>query len=965
MEWLVKRIVVVAMTCLFFVVSGNAFAQDAPPEDRDALGVEGGGGESPATDLTAGELLEKGRALFTAGKYAEAEPLLEQFEQDYGALEEAKAAVEANKPLLALCKVQLKKFGEAGGLIDEVATMPGIDAKLFEELRFWRGICYMQAGEYAPAQHAFGSYYAKETNELLKRHEALILFGTCYTLLGQHDIAAEFFEAQVPKVREEPAGKEVAGRAVVMQMLALMESRDYDGAFALVLEQFPRLDEVTQIVSFQSLALELGSRFLEAGEFHKAIACLQRIWTRERLLAHQQEKLGELQQRLETLKLRPGREAAVFALEGMITRVEREIASFETIENFDSALRLRLAMAFQGLGRYRESALIIEDMLVNMEPDEVVESATLALIQSWMEIGRWPKAIEGADEYMARFGRTPLGHREPMVRFLKAQSLQNDYRVGEAGEEYGDVAAIYPDSDMAPKAQFMKGFCGLLQDDYGGALPVFVSFAEKYPEEAGLIEDAFYWEGMVYSFQKEYEKAREHMATYLERYGEGGKYFPEAEFRMAFCTHALADYVASIEELSAFIETYEGDPLTDEAKLLLGDALMGEGRIDEGIAVYKSIRPEATRFFEDGWFKIGKALRLMEDMPAMRAHFEEFIVSHSESNRLPEAVYWIGWTHRTEGDDEKTREIYWDTLREFGNDPERYAVEDILLAMPKLYPGDERKELVSALSDLQYEAERAQRDTLALRAVWAKARVQGLEFAEIGRGTMLEATKFLDAKLHHPLIIADCADAQREVGNERVAEELYVNLRKWHPRAIQKDRAYLGLGLLARARGEDKDAIRYLERFEEETVGSPRLGEVLLMKAELLADRGRMESAVEVFTQILEDERMSSETKARALMAYGKLLEADGQGDKAIAYFERIYVIYGKYSELVAAAYWARGQALEEMDLEREALEVYRELAGRDDLREFEEVGLAKGRIARLEPLVEPVSESKGEEVGS
>ncbi|MEM7145586.1 MAG: tetratricopeptide repeat protein [Verrucomicrobiota bacterium] len=958
--------VAVAVTAGLLSCSGVAVSlgQEAPPAapETPEAPAAGGGEGSAATDFTAGELLEKGRALFAEGKYAEAEPLLEQFENDYGELEEAKAAVEANKPLLALCKVKLKKFAEAGELIDVVATMPDIDPKLFEELRFWRGICYMQAGEYAPAQHAFGSYYAKETNDLLKRHEALILFGTCYTLLGQHDIAAEFFGAQVPKVREEPAGKEVAGRAVVMQMLALMENGDSDGALALVLEQFPRLDEVTQIVSFQSLALELGSRFLEAREFHKAIACLQRIWTRERLLTHQQEKLAELQQRLEILKQRPGREAAVFALEGMIARVEREIASFEKIENFDSALRLRLAMAFQGLGRYRESALIIEDMLVNMEPDEVVESATLALIQSWMEIGRWPKAIEAADEYMARFGRTPLGHREPMVRFLKAQCLQNDYRVDEAAEEYGDVAAVYPESEIAPKAQFMKGFCGLLQDDYEAALPVFVSFPEKYPDEAGLIEDVFYWEGMVYSFQKEYEKAREQMRAYLEKYGTGGKYIPEAEFRIAFCTHALADYVASIEELSAFIEKYEGDPLTDEAKLLLGDALMGEGRIDEGIVAYKSIRPESTRFFEDGWFKIGKALRLMEDMPAMRAHFEEFIAENSESNRLPEAVYWIGWTYRTEGDEERTKAIYWDTVREFGDDPERYAVEDILLAMPKLYPGDDRKELVGALSDLQYEAERARQDTLALRAVWAKARVQGLDFPEIGQGTMLGAAKFLDAKVHNPLIIADCADAQREAGNDRVAEELYVDLRKWHPRAIQKDRAYLGLGLLARERGEDKDAIRYLERFEEETVGSPRLGEVLLMKAELLADRGRTESAVDVFTGILEDERMSSETKARALMAYGELLKADGQTEKAIAYFERIYVIYGKYLDLVAAAYWARGQALEELDLEREALEVYRELAGREDLEDFEEASLAKARIARLEPLVEPAPEPVTEE---
>jgi tetratricopeptide (TPR) repeat protein len=98
------------------------------------------------------------------------------------------------------------------------------------------------------------------------------------------------------------------------------------------------------------------------------------------------------------------------------------------------------------------------------------------------------------------------------------------------------------------------------------------------------------------------------------------------------------------------------------------------------------------------------------------------------------------------------------------------------------------------------------------------------------------------------------------------------------------------------------------------------------------------------------------------LMANGDLLRADGQTEKAIAYFERIYVVYGKYLDLVAAAYLARGQALEELSLDREALEVYRALAGRDDLADFEEVDVAKERIAKLERAVDEVpAEPQGE----
>ena len=55
-----------------------------------------------------------------------------------------------------------------------------------------------------------------------------------------------------------------------------------------------------------------------------------------------------------------------------------------------------------------------------------------------------------------------------------------------------------------------------------------------------------------------------------------------------------------------------------------------------------------------------------------------------------------------------------------------------------------------------------------------------------------------------------------------------------------------------------------------------------------------------------------------------------------------------KFKPQVAEAYLRRGRALERLDMPDEALEVYRELVGRDELSQQEPVAVARERIRAL-----------------
>ncbi len=904
-------------------------------------------GDLPAgPDLTAegpSELLERGRTAFAANDFAVAEAALETFMTDYGTAAEAEEAVRLHRPLLAISKVGLKKFAEARGWIDESLTDPEIDPALADELRFWRAICLMQAGELVPAQRAFGEYWANEGHDAVKRYEALLLFATLYLQQGFPEAAADFLEGQLPHYRE--TAPEAASRAVVLELYARIEADQPDEALAVLRREHRHMDHMTQVISFQTLALQLGASFLEEERYYPAITSLQLIWPSARLLDYQNAKIEEIHERIAVLEQRPNTRGIVFQLQTILKRVERELANFEAIENFDSALRLRLAMAYQGLGRYTEAALVMEEMLVSMPPDPIVEKATLAQIQCWMEVRRWPRAVRAAERYENVFGAD--GPSLATVLFLKAEALREDQRHQAAQLAYGDLVDRFPDDPFAAKAIFMQGFLYLQQDDNDGALYQFAQVQRLHPEST-MVEDADYWTGMTYSFSGLYAEAREHLAAYLTRY-DLPKYQKESVFRIAVCTFSLAEYEEAIRLLEAFATDHPGDPLTDEAHLLIGDACLGEGRIEEGFAAYQKVRPESRRFFEDAWFKQGNAYKLLEEIPTMREHFETFVADRPDSPRLPEAVYWIGWTHTREGETEEARRIYWETIETLGDDPERTSMTDLFAGLPKVYPsGTGREELLRRLQILKARAAAEKKITLALRAGWAKSLVPGDTGPRTGRVELLDIAKWVDPKIHDPVIAIDVAEALLKSGNSLSAKTLFTDIRKWHPRTPGRDRIYRALGDIAAAEGDTDKAIGFYTRFERETAASRQLGEVRLKLAALYESTGKPHAARETLESTLQTTGVTAAIKAEALLRLGHSHVARDDHKTAIVYFERLYVAYGKFSELNAKAYWARGQSLEKLRLEREALETYEELAGREDLRSFDETAKAAERIVSL-----------------
>jgi len=902
--------------------------------------------------LTADELSVHAKTLYTQGKYAEAAALYRQFITNFGQSKESQPAIREMRFPLAMALLQMRKFTDAQIAIKEaLANAPPIDEQQKQELMFWKGVCEMEDKDYEAARKSFDQFiavfppgadrnpnYIAQFPAMQKVPEAKLLIGTSYILDDKFKEAAAY-EAKI-KPTLIPQNR---GRATVLELYALLQADDTEGAMKLVMEEYPHMTDIPQLVTFQTLTLQLGSQFLEKKQYRKAIICLQRIWSSDRLLKHQEDRLADMQSKLQAAEAVPRSDPYTkFLLSQMISKVKREIESFKKIANFDSSLRLRLATAYQAMQRYRESALIMEAMLADMPPDKVVESATSNLVQCWMAIERWPKAIESADIFVAKF---PKSANVPLILYLKGTAQQRNFQYNDAVVTFDRITKEYPQAEYASRAQFMKGFSLLQAERNKEGIAAFDEFLRKYPQHE-LADPAGYWRAMGFSLDKQFAKAREAYDQYLAK-NKDGQYRTSAVYGKAYCAQQMEDYKTSIVELRNFLRNYPNAEERSEARMMLGDALMDQGQMEEGIAVIKGIPKEDTKFYEEGVFKTAKAYKLMEEPAKYLKLMLDFKAGSPRSPRVAEAIYNIGNLYRQEGDPEKARDIYWGAINEYGDDPSIRSVDDLFPALAKLYKED-AVQYESKLATLASEAQASSKKTLAMRALWAQALTLRKTDPNRSRELMLQASLSADVQTTSPLLLADFADALIASGKEAEGAQMYRDLVKWNPRALQKDGALATLGLIELKNGHEKDALAYFDRFQRETLGSFVFGQVLLTKGQLLKKQGHPDEAREAFEAVLANQTSSGKEKAQALYEIGEIYMAQNKPQLAVPYFQRIYVMHARWRDWVAKAYLRSGEAFEALKDNQAARRSYQELTEKEDLSTTEETLKARTRLNAL-----------------
>ena len=905
-----------------------------------------------SSGLTADELFERARSLFNQKNYKEALVAYLQFKSEFSESPEAAKALHSSLYPIAMGCVQQARFAEAIPAIAEaIEAKPLLPAMQIQELTFWLGIANMQQREYVAARVAFEKFislfpaeveknplYIRQNPMAARLPEARMLVGTSWIREQKYREAADYFVKLKPSLTPE-----MRGRAVILQLHGLLQLGNRDEALAAVNEEFPQMENIPQLISFQTLILQLGNQCLEDGEFRKAMACLQKVWTHDRLLKHQKQRLTNLEERLRAASTSEDSYQS-FLYSTLIAEVQRETEHFEKVQDFDTALRFRLAISYLKMKRYREAALIMQSMLKELPADKMAEQAAVNVVRCWSALEDWPETLEAAKEFAVKF---PDSQQLPQVYLMQAEALQSNLHYDQAASVFADIAKRFPSSEYAPRALFLEGFSLLQAEKNPEAAKAFEGFLAQYPKH-DLGDSGAYWLGMTYSFDKQYEKCRHLMEEYLQKHPHG-LHKGSAVFRKAYCSQQLERYGTAIDELKDYLEKFPGEQENNEANILLGNALMNEGFVPQGIEAFQKIPSTDTKAYEEGVFRTAEALKLLEEYDRYSELMQGFTKDHPRSARVAEAIANLGWYYRKQEQPEKAREIYWQAIRDFGNDPEIRSVDDLFPSLARLYKGPSGSgEYLALLDDLLSELGNQKKNTLRMRLLHARAEALKKSDPIRSQALLLDAAALADVREANPALLVDFANALLASSQNKKGEEMLRDALRWNPRAMQKDRILAALGEMEMEQGNDKAALDWFNRFERENLGTPLFASTMLSKAKILQKRRRYDEARKTLEEILKKETASGERKAEALCLIGDLHMADNNPKLAIPYYQRVYLMHGRWRPWVARAYARSGEAFEKIQDSTAARRTYSEFLSKPELEEFPEATTAKDRLQAL-----------------
>jgi tetratricopeptide (TPR) repeat protein len=406
--------------------------------------------------------------------------------------------------------------------------------------------------------------------------------------------------------------------------------------------------------------------------------------------------------------------------------------------------------------------------------------------------------------------------------------------------------------------------------------------------------------------------------------------------------------VDAYKELESFLAKYPEARVVDEARNALGDCYLALGEVERALGAFAQTSKADLALFDYAWFRCGKAYRALEDYGKFQSHFETFLKERDNSPRVAEAIGQLAWLYRNQGRIEQARDLYWNAIERYGHDPEAGAVEELFLTVAKYYGNPEsQKTFLNRLANLAEDAA-DKKPALAARARWMRARFFAKTDLKASQDELLRIPELGPPHEFSARALADIADALRAKGRAKDAEEWYWTLLRWHPQSLLKDRAWAGLGLLAREQGKNKKALEYFNLFEKKTTGSPLLADVLQARASIYEERSDWESAVAQLGRVLELPNAGSRAKAETLYRMGELYLRGGNPKQAIGCFQRIYVMYRRWEDVMVKAYWQSGRAFESLNMPTEAAGTYKELLLHTHLEKKPEYAMAQKRLNEI-----------------
>jgi tetratricopeptide (TPR) repeat protein len=897
---------------------------------------------APATGMTVEELVHHSAQALTAGAWEVALEDCNALLRDYGDRPEVLRLKERVQLTLLRCHLQLGQWSEAAPLF-EVALQHLSEGPPAAkgELLFHKAACELRLEQASAACKSISASLLLLPPAAPLRTEAVLLQGACLLTNREPVQAGELMESVLPQL-----GQAAAERAIPLGMSAFLEAKQPGRAGALLANgthQFPGIGET---ITLQASLLQAGTDLLEEGSPAEALACLLRIATPQQLRRAQHLRLASVERALASVQAQPGASpSAVSALRGRAAQLRLDQETLGNGDAFAAATRIQIAAAYQALERPHEAALVLDDAVRQLPPSDLLEHACLELAKTWLELERWSKVVEASEHFATAY---PKSKQFPLMLYLRGCALQKAGLLPRAREVFRGLSAGFQGHALCAHAHFMEAFSLLLDNRPVEALQGFASFQHTYKKHA-LAEAAAYGRCVAQAQNGSPSAARLAADAYLAGY-PSGENRPAVLLRRAQAAYALRAKTEAVADLEALLASAPEHACGGEAALLLGDCLLSPDGVDGALAAWNRVPPGQREAKEEALFKSAKVLHRSGRTQELRELLRALDSAHVDSARLPEAAHWLRKACTQEGHPEEATAWTLEHVALHGNSPTAQGIEPLLAAADQSVDSEpEREAWRVALQQLATAAEEADQQTLLSRLKWALARqVATFDAPRAGR-LFIEAASLSPAVLTGTAVLADAAQALEDTGSPQEALRLWHELLKWHPRALERDRALYNLARLDFAGDRPEAAWGWVRRFEKGVAGSPLLPRLLLVKAKLQRYEGNTAEALRSLDQVLRLKGAAAAVKCEALFAMGELHQAAGAPRLALPYLQRVYVSYSGFQPWAAKAYLASAELFSSLGEVTAARNTYTELLASALAPEAPERAVAASKLKALE----------------
>jgi len=774
--------------------------------------------------------------------------------------------------------------------------------------------------------------------------------------LGETARAAELLDA----IHASGAPRALRMQARLRALQIAAENGDPERARRLLLETDWRVDSMPELAALTFAALDVGDLLLRENAHREAVRAYRLALPRDRLLEEQQARLARVRDRLES--------GLTFASDiwknhwrQTAARVEAQLARLREMDDYTPGLFLRHGQAYLLGERFREARILFREVA---EDDAFDASARAEAHYRWIvaleRMDRFDRARDIARRFLDRHPKHDLVNS---TLYLIALTYQSEGAYGQAIAVLDRLLDEFPADRAAPRWLLTRGRNRAALENYDAARDDFAAIGERFPESP-LAPRARLRLALTHFQQRDYDTAREKLET-LEADQQGKPLYPEIQYRIAKTRYAMKAYAAAIERAEGLIDEFPAHHRVPAARALRGDALMGLGELERAANAFRRVPPGEPSLFDYATFQTAKIFRALERYGLLREHLREYVEREdaAERPRVSEALYWIGWSHQTEGDAEKAYPVYEDALERFGDAPKARAVPSILSAYAQLR---ERAAAWSGASDpfdawlrqARDEALRQERLTYYARLTLFAARRNGGRGDTDFQNRLLAIHRFVPIGEQGPETLGAVGLALAEQSFPRAADAYFERLLAEFGHRPERARAFHGKALLAVRDDRIGEARRWLRRFLEETPTHPLSADARLLAARTLLRQDRFKAAKQTLDEMLRLKNLRGRPHARALAELARLETRRGRPKRAIAYWQRVYTLYRAFPDLVAEAYGESARLFESIGRLETARATLKQMLADRRLADYPEFAEAR---AKLDELPEPEPDAAAE----